>query len=420
MKKLLLLLTATIISSASFAQDIDNNDVSFSYYQLPLTPLNKSLKNYQAVLVQKFEDVIKQKQDAYNQQVIANEAEYKKAVEAHATLQKMMDDQYNKEMQAWNKKTKAEQILLQGQMPQRKTIPYPIKNEVPAPELPKSFDTQVMAGKYINLQGFNNTPDNAVKITVNMFGFDYQTPKIQERIAQKATAAVGTKPAKPEIKKYFYSVPHKHMMSYKIETPTEGIVTEQFVAEFDNYSNYNTAEFDSVKQVEVNWTNNKARILDQMQEKIVVNNLTTINNMINDKYGYSKLQYATLLSIVDEKKEYQDYKEAYVAAENAYKALGNNIDKKEAMPEFNKAIALWENAMKESQPSNKKARVDGDVTEITILNLIEAYIWKDDYLNAKAYIDKIKTLDPSRKGRRRLERYEPLLKANQARFDANK
>ena len=90
------------------------------------------------------------------------------------------------------------------------------------------------------------------------------------------------------------------------------------------------------------------------------------------------------------------------------------------MPEFNKAIALWENAMKESQPSNKKARVDGDVTEITILNLIEAYIWKDDYLNAKAYIDKIKTLDPSRKGRRRLERYEPLLKANQARFEANK
>ena len=420
MKKLLLLLTATIISSASFAQDIDNNDVSFSYYQLPLTPLNKSLKNYQAILVQKFEDVIKQKQEAYNQLVIANEAEYKKATDAHATLQKMMDDQYNKEMQAWNKKTKAEQILLQGQMPQRKTIPYPIKNEVPAPELPKSFDTQVMAGKYLKLEGFNNTPDNAVKITVNMFGFDYQTPKIQERIAQKATAAVGTTPSKPEIKKYFYSVPHKHMMSYKIETPTEGIVTEQFVAEFDNYSDYNTAEFDSVKQVEVNWTNNKARILDQMQEKIVVNNLTTINNMINDKYGYSKLQYATLLSIVDEKKGYQDYKEAYVAAENAYKALGNNIDKKEAMPEFNKAIALWENAMKESQPSNKKARVDGDVTEITILNLIEAYIWKDDYLNAKAYIDKIKTLDPSRKGRRRLDRYEPLLKANQARFDANK
>jgi hypothetical protein len=48
MKKLLLLLTATIISTASFAQDIDNNDVSFSYYQLPLTPLNKSLKNYQS------------------------------------------------------------------------------------------------------------------------------------------------------------------------------------------------------------------------------------------------------------------------------------------------------------------------------------------------------------------------------------
>lgn len=420
MKKLLLLFTASVISTASIAQDIDNNDISFTYYQLPLTPLNKSLKNYQAVIVQKFEDVIKQKQEAYNQQVIANEAEYKKATDAHATLQKMMDDQYNKEMIEWNKKPKAEQLLLQAQMPQRKTIPYPVKNEVPAPELPKSFDTQVMAGKYIKLQGFNNTPDNAVKITVNMFGFDYQTPKIQERVVQKAKPATETTAAVPEIKKYFYSVPHKHMMSYKIETPTEGVITEQFVAEFDNYNDYKTAEFDSAKQVERNWMNNKAKILDKMQEDIVVNNLTTINNMINDKYGYSKLTYATLLSVVDEKKGYQDYKEAYVAAENAYKALGNSIDKKDAMPEFNKAIGLWENAMKESQPNNKKARVDGDVTEITILNLIEAYIWKDDYLNAKAYIDKIKTLDPSRKGRRRLERLEQLYKANQTRFEANK
>jgi hypothetical protein len=159
--------------------------------------------------------------------------------------------------------------------------------------------------------------------------------------------------------------------------------------------------------------------MEQVQDKATYTNLEYINNLINDKYGFQRLRYSTLLSIVDEKKDYQDYKEAYVAAENGYKTINTNDNKADAYPELNKAIGLWENAMKESQPNNKKARVDGDVTEITILNLIEAYIWKDDYLNAKAYIDKLKTLDPSRKGRRRMERMELLYKLNKERFDAN-
>jgi len=420
MKKIILLITTVACCTSLFSQDIDNNDLYFSYIQLPLTPLNKSLKNYQAVVVQKFEDIIKQKQDLYNQQVITNEAEYKQAVDAHAVLQKAADEQYNKEMAVWNKKPKAEQILFLSQMPQRQLIPYPKKGEVPPPDIPKTFDTQVLAGNYIQLQGFTNAPDNAVKITINLFGFDAKSPVLKDRITQKAKAASGSTAAVPEIRKYQYVVPSKHMMSYKIETPTEGVVTEEFVSELNDYSDYKTSEFDSVKQVEKNWLMNKTQILERIQEQIVKDNLSYINDLLNNKYGYLKKNYATLLSIVDEKKNYQDYKEAYVAAENGYKALGNSADKKDGIPELQKAIALWENAMKESQPNNRKARVDEGVTEITILNLIEAYIWIDDYVNAKAYIDMFKTFDSSRKKRKRLDRYEQLFKFHQTRFEANK
>lgn len=419
MIKQLSLFIGLSIATVGFAQDIDNNDIAFTYTQLPLTPLNKSIKNYQGVIIQKFEDIVKQKQDLHAAELAAAETEFQKAKEAQALLQKMADDKYAKEMEVWNKKPKAEQILFANQIPQRSIIPAPTKREVAKPEIPKTYDGQLLAGKYIKLQGYNNVNDNAATITVTLYGFNSENPVLKERIAQKAVAATANTPAKPEIKKYYYGINYKHMMSYKIDVPGQGTITEQFPAELDNYSEYKTNEFDSVKFLVKNWELNKSAIMEQMQDKSVYENLEYINNKINDKYGFMKMSYATLLSVVDEKKGYQDYKEAYVAAENGYKTIGSATNKSDAFPELNKAIGLWENAMKESQPNNKKARVDGDVTEITILNLIEAYIWKDDYINSKAYIDKLKTLDPSRKGKRRLDRMELLYKLNKERFDAN-
>ncbi len=420
-KQLSLLFLGLSITTANVAQDIDNNDIAFTYTQLPLTPLGKTVKNYQAVVVQKFEDIVKQKNDLYAAELIAAETEFQQAKDAQALLQKMADDKYAKDMAAWKKKPLAEQVLYSAQTPQRSIIPTPTKREVAKPEIPKTYDAQLLAGKYIKLQGFNNVNNNAATITVSLYGFNSENPVLKERISQKATAATTTTPAKPEIKKYYYAINYKHMMSYKIDVPGQGTVADVFLSELDNFSEYKTNEFDSVKFLVKNWEMNKPTIMEQIQDKSVYENLEYINNLINNKYGFMKMSYATLLSVVDEKKDYQDYKEAYVAAENGYKAISSapGADKSSSFPELNKAIGLWENAMKESQPNNKKARVDGDVTEITILNLIEAYIWKDDYINAKAYIDKIKTLDPSRKGKRRLERMELLYKQNKERFDAN-
>ncbi|MCD6065664.1 MAG: hypothetical protein K0S33_490 [Bacteroidetes bacterium] len=405
-------------SDAIIAQDIDNNDLYFTYIQLPLSPI-KSTKSYQASVIQKFEDVIKTKTDLYNQDLAKSEEEFKKAMEAHTLLQKMEDDKYAAAMTAWNKKPKAEQILYANQFPQRTVIPMPTKREVLPPDLPKTYDTQLLAGKYIRLEGFNNTNDNPVNISVSLYGFNSEPPVVKDRVSQKATAATGTIPAKPEIRKYYYEIRYKHMMSYKMEVAGQGVITEQFPAELDTYSEFKTTEYDSISTLERNWPLNKAKTMEQIQDKVVYDNLAYITSLINDKYGYVRVKYGTLLSVVDEKKDYQDYKEAYVAAENGYKLITESANKSAAYPELDKAIGLWENAMKQSQPNNKKARVDGDVTEITILNLIEAYIWKDDYINAKAWIDKLKTLDPSRKGKRRLEGYEALLKRNKTRFDAN-
>lgn len=409
-----------LLSIVAFGQDIDNNDISFSYIKLPETPLKISARNYQSAVVQKFIDLISQKTEQYNQQLKQANDEYQKATEAQALLQKLEDEKYANAMNAWNKKSKAEQMQNPNLFPQRTVIPAPSMRQVPKPDLPKTYDEKQLAEKYVKLDGFTNSNFNPVIITVTLHGFDTDNPVIQERVVQRAVPASGTVAAKPEIKKYSYSIKYRHPMSYKLEIIENNTVIDKTLPELDIKKEYRTNEYDSLSILERNWLSTKANVLDQLQDQAINDNLSYIRASLNDKYGYPRVQYKTLLSVVDEKKDYQDYKEAYVAAENAYKTISTSDNKSAAYPELDKAIGLWENALKESDPNNRKARVDGDVTEITHLNLIEAYIWKDDYAMAKAHIDKLKTLDPSRKGRRRMEGYEQLYVNNKARFEANK
>ena len=53
----------------------------------------------------------------------------------------------------------------------------------------------------------------------------------------------------------------------------------------------------------------------------------------------------------------------------------------EAKAELEKAVELWNYALKESDLKNKKARIDAKVTATTHLNCAEAYIWLNKELN---------------------------------------
>ena len=70
--------------------------------------------------------------------------------------------------------------------------------------------------------------------------------------------------------------------------------------------------------------------------------------------------------------------------------------------ELEKAVELWNNALKESDVKNKKARVDAKVTAATHLNCAEAYMWLNNFEEAEKHINKIKVLD--------ISKYETLAK----------
>jgi hypothetical protein len=116
--------------------------------------------------------------------------------------------------------------------------------------------------------------------------------------------------------------------------------------------------------------------------------------------------------------DYSDYQQAYEKALLGYNKLADSKD--EGQASLKDAIGIWEKAMTESKPDDRKARVDAGVTMATLFNLTEAYIFTDDYDKAETSVTKILALDPSKKEKKAAEDLLAFVKDQKDRYNANK
>ena len=83
------------------------------------------------------------------------------------------------------------------------------------------------------------------------------------------------------------------------------------------------------------------------------------------------------------------------------------------------AVALWNKALAESNPKDKKARIDAKVTAAALLNAAEANVWLNHFDEAELLLAKLKLLDISRYNEAAKELSVVLLD-QRARFQANR
>lgn len=398
------------------AQDIDYNDVSFEYIQLPMKPLaDKSVKTYKTTVVLKYMDDVNASKGSYQERVKKAEEDYQKAMENYYVQQKLADDQYNKEMELYNKKSLAEKLLLGDQgKPQKKFIPMPVKQMPVEEKYQKTFDTELLASKYFKLDGFNPGA-NGLQITVKLLGFDSPDPIMEE----SKTNTTNAQKQQVTITKYKYKVNYKHPVGYRVEL-NGNVLYEDFPVEMTNYSSQSTQEFNSPGELQTWWNTSKDGFMSNLQQRVVDQNCQRLGEIINSMYGYRKMTYRTEVMLVDEKSNYDDIKEAYTAALAGYNALAGDLTKTAALPNIKKAIDLWENALKESNLESKKARIDRGVTKVLMVNLQQAYMWIDEYDKSQMYFDKLMALDPDRDNKRRAERTKAMAADLKERWMANK
>ena len=408
----LLLGAALLLSTLLPAQKIIDKDISFNYIRLPKEPLGRSFGNYQSYVVAAYAaDNAKLKADWEKKKGEAD-AQYQMDLAMWSQKDKAAQDKYDKEMDTYNKKSTAQKMLdknlLNEGKPVRQIIPEPYKNIPPEPKYKKEYDSNLLSS-YIKLDGFKNAGDNAVIITVTLYGFEGVMPQMMT--TQKSVVEKGVS---HNVTMYHYETSYKQPMSVKVECPGKGVVLNQSMEQFNNYTVEKTAESEQPPG-----SMNGEQHLKDLEQSSMTTNLKIINDLINEKFGYCKATRTTVLYCSESKKaDYSDLKTAFDNALTAYNTMLD--DKAAAVTKLKTAIDIWMKAVGEASMTDKKARINGEVGAMMELNLAEAFMWMDNYPDAETHMTKVGMMDPSRRMRHHGEEVAAMIKIQKSLFNANK
>jgi len=414
--KMSVLVLMTAGAQLAPAQNIKDETVEYSYIKLPLTPLPASIQNYQSSIIAPFEADNQKKREEYDAKKKEAQLAYDKEMAAYPAKVKAADDRYASEMEAWKKKSLGEkvvekQVLGENNKPV-KQVPYPpYLQDVPAPDLQTSYDYPVVASTYLILDGFANKADNAVKVEVTIYGYDYTEPRqlsVQKNVASYANGQTTT-----GIVNYYHNeFSYRHTMSVKVTSPDGKELMNVTPQELNTYKIYKSPETTTPASF------NPQMLVRTLEEKTFQSNLILINELVNDRFGYKNTLRKTELYYVKSKDDYQDLLVAFNDASAGLKVLRD--DPASAKAKLQSAIQAWNKALTESDVKNKKARIDKDVTVAICFNLLECYFALGDSVNADKTVAMLNTIDLSSGKRKQKEEYEALFNDLRKRVSVNK
>jgi hypothetical protein len=416
-KKICLAFLLLAVPALLPAQNIKDETTEYSYTKLPMQPLDRSVKNYQATIIATYEEDNAKKKAAYEAEKKAAEADYQKEKDAYPAKVKAAETKYNNELAEWNKKSLGEKVveknvLGENNKPVKQVPPEPQERYVQKPELRTSYDYPMIASTYLKLGGFENKAENAVKILVTLYGYDYTQPRqmtVQKNITSYANGTSSTTP----VTYYYTEFSYRHPMSVTVTAPDGKVIMTVTPQELNTYTIYKTPETDKPSPI------NPEMLVKTYEEKVLQANLGFINDLVNDKIGYPRtLRKADLHYVKSKDDTYKDLLTAFNDASSGLKLLLD--DASTAKAKLASACQVWNAALQESDPKNKKARIDKGVTIAVCFNLLEGYFALGSTPEADKVLATLNTLDLSYNDRKLKEDYEALFNDFKKRVQANK
>ena len=375
--------------SATYAQSIDKNEVTFNYIQLPLTPIDNKVRSYDVIVMQNAEAKNAEIKVAYEQKKADADKKYEMDLKAQEDLRN-------------SQKSKLGSLLVAAnQMDSKNKI---VKGFVPEPLYLKVFPSELVSGK-INIEGFTKSSSNAAIITLTLVGFEASEPKIKS----SGTA--------PNIT-YSYSIEYKNPVTVKVECQGKVYLDELITNSTKAFEYTPSSTFKTETDAKNHWATNS--IKEEMQNTSMSSSISEANIFLNNKFGFVKKEREALLFLVKSKKvDYTDYNAAFTLLNEGFLMLGEDLLIEEGKKKIKDALVKFETILKESNITDKKARINEDVTIAIYLNLLEANLWLNDFIACQKIILKLKTSNTSNRDERRMNRIKELIDDQKIRYDAN-
>jgi len=401
--KHILLAAGIALSTLATAQNIQEQDVTFKYTQLPIVPINDGTMSYNVVVTMNYLSKNDDSTKAYNAKVEYWQTEVNLALDNWDAEKLKADKQYYSSMMVWETQVAAGNTTAVKPIRQ----PYPAPNIKARPRKPYVLtelnSSQIISG--IKIEGLTQTSSSAVKVELVYEGFEKGIPQMK----QSGTA--------PNIK-YFYEAQYRHPVTIKIDVPGRGQVVNERVPGCEGFRTARTPEYKTQAEVEMYWLENQKMFWDDKQTKVPSETVAEINSYLTEKVGYPvKTRKAEIRTAKSKVHDYSDLLTAYTNFQDGVLQLQYKDKKSQAKDKLQAAITIWEKALTESNLNDKDARIDKNVTSALYVNIMEAYLWMDDFSNAEIYGNKANNMD-NKYGRDAKGRM-PLVQFQKDRFMAN-
>ena len=395
--KFIKVLTVLVGMSFGFntsAQKIQETTLQYEYVQQPLNPLN-GLASYHFTVVTPYpenHDLLLAKADKEFQERLAGyPAEVEEAKRMHAEREANYDEDvslaqenFKLETEAFDNLNAIEKLALEEGRPKLRMPSKPGPFRAPseptytAPNTSTNiiFKTDVLADTYLKLEGFEKGTENALTGSVEMEAFD-----------------AGDTERKSSTKKVYNATSKQYVdqTTYTYETAVRR--PTRLTLEFNGETIYNDI-FEGTGEYSTTSTPTSPNMF-QLEKDNVSDILKIINTYMNEQYGFVNVPAVLTVRAPKNKGEFNDLEKAGKLAKRGINPMGSSDGK----AELAEAIQIWKTALEESDVNDKKARINNKVTQSIYQNLIEAAIYKEDFINAQDNLILIGEMDLKNSGK---------------------
>ncbi|MBL4703547.1 MAG: hypothetical protein JKY54_03440 [Flavobacteriales bacterium] len=386
MKRTLLVAALVVPISIGFAQNLKRETVKFKYTQLPSDPVDKTITNFQGEVIVLAEAEALAKQEAAAAANADALAMYQQELSVWDGQCEIARKQYADEMEVWNSKSLVWQKLNKENKP-RLRLPYkPSPRHTSVTYSGPKYDKAMLRDTYLNLEGFNQDPTNALKYTIKIYDW-FETHQLKNKEMVRRKDGVSTK-----YYVYEYTGEYKLPISLKVETPDGKILYNKMVPGTETNTKWTSKSYNSRSQLTS--AVNIAATVENKQQTCLQQNLEFVNNFCNDMFGFPIREESTTSFTVKSKKV--DYTDFDNAAE-AFKTALQNMLTEEDISGFETAIGIWDGAIIENAAAGKKGRLKKkNLLMGTIFSIVEAKMWQGKYEEAIAATKRIDGHKPSK------------------------
>lgn len=409
MKSSLLTLWVFLAVIAGFSQNIQQEEVTFEYIQLPSEPVDSAIKNYQGhVIVLADERVKNQLEASANQQ--ANKAKtLELALTSWEKQCEQVREQYKQELEFWNSKSFIWRKMNPEEKPSLNLPPRPGSGVAINGYQGPLYDCELLRDTYVNLEGYTNSAEHALTYTLTIHDWFNSHKLISDSYETEV------KNRKVTRYKYHYQMKAKLPIALKVETPEGKILYNKIVPVTGKMGSWVSDKYDKLSYL--NSSFNLEGAIEDIRQKLIKNNLKAANDFCNDLFGFPVRKHSVTLYTVNSRKA--DYADLDKAAK-AFKQAGVNLLDDGDISGFEAASQIWEAAIQQHESNPKKGRFKKKKLWSGIMfNLVESQLWSGEFEQASLTLKKVKQANPSKAILPNIEEYERLIASMKQRAMAN-